>query len=156
MLSLLHIQIIIDLFIFVTILLLLRRFGRNMPKIDLTVQETLVSNLKKLLADTQESTNLFLEAVEDNKKALNTLAVQLDNKEKKLANLIKEADAVIKKRDSATSVSGPSSPEGKYDDVIRMVQQGLSRDEISRQSGVPEGEINLILDLEQTKGRPAR
>ncbi len=155
MFSLLHIQIIIDLFIFLTILFLLRRIDKNTPKIDSTVQEALLADFRKLLEDTHDSTTHFLETVEDSKKDLSTLFAQLDNKEKKLSALFKEAEEMIKKLDSVKPVAVPSPPEGgKYGEVIRMLQQGLSRDEISRQSGIPEGEINLILDLEKTKSGP--
>lgn len=151
MLSLLHVQIMIDLAIFITILLLLRRLGKNISKQSSTVDASLISELKKILADSHDSTNHFLEAVEENKRALSRLFLQLDEKEKRLTALVKEAETVIKKLDFTKAASESVSPEARHDDVIRMVQQGLSREEVSKQSGFTEGEINLIVDLAKVR-----
>jgi len=151
MLSLLHVQIAIDLLLFVTILLLLRKLGKSGSKNDIPINEALVFDLKKLVTDTYDSTNRFLEAVEGNKKALGTLLLQLDSKGKKLAGLVQEAEASIKKLDHAKAASEEVSTEKKYDDVIRMIHRGLSREEVSKQLGFTEGEIDLIVDLAKTR-----
>jgi hypothetical protein len=151
MFSLLHVQILADLLVFITILFLLWRLNGHIPRRGSTVDPSLVSELKKILADSHEATNNFLEAIEESRKLFNKLFLQLDDKEKKLADLIREAEVSIKKLDSAKSVSEEAASEKKYDDVIRMIQQGLSREDVSKQSGFTEGEVNLIADLAKTR-----
>jgi hypothetical protein len=151
MFSLLHVQIVVDLLVFITILFLLRRLDKNISQSISTVDASLVSELKKILADSHDSTNSFLEAIAESKKVLGELFLQLDDKERKLAGLLKEAEVSIKKLDLAKAASEEASPERKYDDVIRMIQQGLSREDVSKKSGFTEGEVDLIVDLAKTR-----
>jgi CRISPR/Cas system CMR subunit Cmr4 (Cas7 group RAMP superfamily) len=152
MLSLPHVQIIIDVFVIITILILIRRLDKKMEAHFSSVDASLLSEFNKMLAESQKSSNCFLEAVEENRKVLGKLFLQLDNKEKKLTALVEEAEVLIKKLDEINAAPVPAaSPENRYDDVLRMVQRGISREEISRHSGFTEDEISLIEDLAKTR-----
>ena len=151
MLSLLHVQIIIDLAVFITILFLLRRLDKNISKNCSTVDAALISEFKEILADSHDSTNHFLEAVEEKRKVLGKLFLQLDDKEKKLTILAREAETFIKKLDETKTASESLSPENRYADVLQMLKGGLSREEVSKQSGFTESEVNLIVDLAKVR-----
>jgi arsenate reductase-like glutaredoxin family protein len=153
--SLLHFQIIIDIAFFVVIMLLLRQLNRRMARMPGAEGATL-AEFKKLMADSQNSTDLFLRTVQESEERLNNLARQLDNREKRIVILIETAESLIQNITSQQAkVESGGSDGGKYRKIIRMVKEGLSREEVATGLGVTVGEIDLVVDLEQTRvGHP--
>ena len=153
MLSLFHVQIIVEGVFFGAILFLLWRLKRDIEKYRPLADGSIMDPLKKIMADSQEAANGFVTQMEENKHALNKLARQLDEKEQGLATILKEAASVIKRFDSEQSKSGSTSSTKRYDDVMDMVQQGMTREEVSKHSDLTEGEINLIMELSRARTR---
>jgi hypothetical protein len=152
MLSLPHIQIIVDVAFFVIILVLLRQLNRRMAKKPAGGDNATIGEFRKLMTDSQNSADLFLRAVQESEEKLNKLARQLDSREKRIVILIEKAESLIQKlapvRDGAESAG---SVEGKYSQIIQMTREGLSREDIAKRLDITMGEINLILELEETK-----
>lgn len=152
MLSSFPFQIIIDIVFFVTIVILLRQLNKRLVKDQPVIDESIVREFRKLMTDSQELTNQFLGVVEENEQRLNKLSRQLDNNEKRLIILIEEAEALINKVDSQkTTIEKIDSNEERSKHIIKMIREGRSREEVSKRLGVTEGEINLIMALEQIK-----
>jgi DNA-binding NarL/FixJ family response regulator len=152
LLSSLHFQIIIDIIFFVTILILLRQLNKRIERDRPVIDESIVLEFKKLMTESQDFTNHFIGVVEENEQRLNKLSRQLDNKEKKLIILIEEAEALINKVGSQkTTIEKAYSDEERSKHIIQMIQEGRSREEVAKQLNVTEGEINLIMALEQIK-----
>jgi hypothetical protein len=145
--SLLHVQILVDVVFFVTILLLLHRLSRRIAKRRPVVDVTSINEFKRIMAESQDVTNQFLTTQEDHVRVLNKLLHQLDDRHKTLVMLLAEAEASIKKLESGKTGPETLPPAERYDDVIRMVQQGLGREEVARQSGFTAGEIDLVMEL---------
>ena len=144
----------IDVAFFVIIMLLFSQIYRRISKIPPAVDEAKVLELKKMVTDSQEYTDQFLKAVEENELTLNKLARQLGDKEKKLILLLEEAETMIKNMDSRKAGSEPVYSTERYDDLLKMIRQGLSREEIAKRSGFTEGEINLVMELGKTRTDP--
>jgi hypothetical protein len=156
LISLLHIQIIVEVVFFGAILFLLWRLKREMEKYRPLADGSVMEHLKKIMADSQDFANGFVTQMEENKRALNKLARQLDEKEKRLATLLDRAGAAMKQMDSKRGDSEPVLSAKRYDDVINLVQQGMNREEVSKQSGLTEGEITLIMELARARtGQPS-
>ena len=156
MLSLLHVQIIVEVVFFGAILFLLWRLKREMEKYRPLTDDSVMDHLKKIMADSQDYANGFVTQMEENKHALNKLARQLDEKEKRLAVLIDKAEAAMKQMNSERGDSEPVLSAKRYDDVINLVQRGMNREEVSKQSGLTEGEITLIMELARARtGQPS-
>ncbi len=151
MLSLLHVQIMVEAVFFAAILFLLWRLKRDIEKYRPLADGSVINKLTKIMADSQEFTNGFVMQMEENKHALNKLARQLDEKEKRLVVLVDQAEAAIKQINSGWGDSAPVLSEKRYDDARNMVQQGMSQEEASKQSGLTEGEIDLIMELSRTR-----
>jgi len=150
--SLLHFQIIIDIAFFVVILLLLRQLNKRMAKNPPGGNGATVGELKKLMTDSQDSTDLFLRAVQESEERLNKLARQLDNKEKRIVILIENAESMIQKMAFQQAKAESVGSDGeKYEQIIRMVREGLSREEVAKRMGVTIGEIDLVVELEQAR-----
>lgn len=152
MLSSLPFQIIIDLIFFVTIVILLRQLSKRIVKTPPVIDKSIVREVKKLMTDSQDHANQFLKLVEENEQRLNKISRQLDNKEKRLIMLIEEAEATINKIDlQKTTKEKIDSNEERSKQIIQMIQEGRSREEVAKRLGITEGEVNLITALEQIK-----
>lgn len=149
--SLLHVQIIVELVFFVAILLLLWRLKRNIEKYRPLADGSVIADLKQIMTDSQESADGFMTMLEENKQTLRGLAHQLDEKERRLAMLVVESEAAIKKLDEDRNKSGSAFSKKRYDDLIEMVRQGMSCEELAGQSGFTEDEINLVMACERAK-----
>ena len=154
LLSSLHFQIIIDTVFFVTIVILLRQLNRRIVKEPPVIDESIIRKFEKLMTDSHDVTNQFLLVVEENEQRLNRLSRQLDNKEKRLIILIEEADAIVKKIDSKQiDTEEKDLDEDRSKHITKMIQEGVSPEEIAKRWGVTEGEINLITALAQIKNQ---
>jgi hypothetical protein len=146
-----HLQVIVETVFFVTILLLLWRLKRNIEKYRPLANGSVIASLKQIMTDSQESADGFIAMLEENKQTLSRLACQLDEKERRLAILIEEADAAIKKLDEERVKSESAFSKKRYDDVIDMVRKGMSREELAGQPSFNEDEINLIMAFARAK-----
>ena len=150
--SLLHFQIIIDITFFVVIMLLLlqlnKRVSRNQPGGDIAT----VGELKRLMKDSQGSADLFLRTLKESEERLSKLARQLDSREKRIVILLEKAESSIQKMASQQARTESIGSDGeKYGQILRMVQEGLRREEIAKRLGVAMGEIDLVVELEQAR-----
>lgn len=153
MLSLLHVQIIIDILLFVVILLLLYQLNKKIKERSPVLEDSTVKELKKIIKISENNVNQFMAAMEDNKQQLNKLIEQLDGKGEKMVLLLKEADGVLEKLSSQKLGLESATLSDKYDDILKMARQGFSADEIAKRSGMTEGEIRLIVELTKTGER---
>jgi hypothetical protein len=150
--SLLHVQLVIDIAFFVVILLLLRQLNKRITRNLTRGDSATIGELKKLMTDSQNSADLFLRAVQESEERLNKLARQLDTREKRIVILIEKAESLIQKLTSQQAGAESVDLGGeKYGQIIRMSKEGLSREEIVKRLGVTMGEINLVVELEETK-----
>jgi hypothetical protein len=149
--SLLYFQIIIDIAFFVVILLLLGQLNKRMARKPGDDSAT-VGELKRLMTESQNSADQFLRTVQESEERLNKLARQLDNREKRIAILIEKAESLIQQMASQqVKVESVGSGGEKYEHIIRMVRQGLSREDVAKRLGVTMGEIDLVVDLEKAR-----
>jgi hypothetical protein len=150
--SMIYFQIIIDSTFFVVIMLLLHQMNKRIAKKPRGDGAT-IEEFKRLVVDSQNSADQFLRAIREGEERLNNIARQLDNREKRMVLLIETAESLIQKmtsRQRALAETGKSDGD-KYGQIIRMFQKGLSREEIASRFGVAVGEIDLVVELEQTK-----
>jgi len=149
--SLLHYQMIIDVVFFLTVLVLLHRLSRKIAKRRPAVDMQAIQDFKRVMSESQEMTNQFLTALEDNVRVLGKMIHQLNDREKSLAMLLAEADASVKKLEAGKAAPQAATPMDRYGDVARMVRQGLNREEVARRSGFTEGEVDLVADLVRSR-----
>jgi len=115
------------------------------------IDESSLTEFRKLLDESQASTNYLLEVMNESRKALKEIVYALDEKEEKLTNLINESKIEYEKLRSSISYPDGNSIDKKNEAVIAMFNQGLTKKEISQKLNLTEGEIDLIIDLDKTK-----
>ena len=138
----LGLQILADIALCLAIIFLIRVANREIKKRPPAIDTETFSEFKKLIEDSRGSTDYLFQALNEVKE----IGYALDKKEKRLRALIKETDA-----ESEDRKSGDSSRKKKYEDVIKMADQGLTEKEIADALNLAEGETSLILNLHREK-----
>ena len=152
--QLLIFQIIADVILCIAIIFLLRAIIKDIKKKTHGVDEKTLLEFRKMLDESQGSAENLLQALDEGKASLRGIAGSLNEKEKKLEMLIEQSEIQLKKLNVKSLEPADSSPGNKYEDVIRMIEKGLTEKEISKSLGLTEGEINLIIDLDRRKNFP--
>jgi len=140
--SMLRVQLLTDVALCLAIIFLIWVANKERKKKPTTIDTQTLSEFKKLIEDSRSSTDYLLHALNEVKG----IGYLLDEKEKRLRTLISETDIVPENRNSQNS-----SLKRKYEDVIKMAEQGLTEKEIGDKLNLAEGETCLILNLHRKK-----
>lgn len=154
--GLLVFQMITDVLICIGILFLLIRFRKIFKPLSVEFSEKKAQEFSRLLEESREDAGKFLKKLDKEKRELNTLAVALDEKEKKLNDLIRKSNGYPVMSNSDKAVSDIAESTGSFfgetqEHVLSLARQGLDEEQIAHQSGLPEGEVDLILNLAREK-----
>ncbi|MCE5262137.1 MAG: hypothetical protein LLG97_01245 [Deltaproteobacteria bacterium] len=146
-----YFPIIIDAIFFVIIAVLLYQLNKRMARKPET-DRTTIAELGKLMQESLESTDLFSRTVQESEERLNKLARQLDNREKRIVILIEKAESLIQQLSAQRSTEELIGSDGeKCAQIVLLVEQGLSREEVARCLKVTLGEIDLVVELERAR-----
>ena len=145
--------LITDLILCLAIIILVLMFNREIKKRRSGPDENTFLEFRKLLDESQTSTNHLLEVMNESRKALKEIAYVLNEKEGQLRVLVEESKNEYEKLKSRVNHTDADTLDKRYEDVIAMVRQGLSTKEISQKLELTVGEIDLIVDLDRTKHR---
>jgi len=138
------------------VLFLLIRFRKFFKPGSIEISEKTIQDFCQLLDESKEAAGKFLEELEKEKDALKDLALSIDEKERRLNDLINKSKPYM---DLLSSVNTGSDNAKKaiafsretYREVLSLAHKGLNIEQISQQLVLPEGEIDLILNLSRTK-----
>jgi hypothetical protein len=149
-LSLFYAQIGIDVLMCGLILYFLWRVGvkREMSGSD---GEEARRELQRLVIESQQSAQQFLDALGEGRRTLKELASALDERETRLQALCQRIDALLA---DAMTRNVPGDPANGYIDreqVLRMNKDGAPVSDIIRKTGMTEGEVHLIIDLARSQ-----
>ncbi len=149
--SLLVFQIIADVVLCLAILFLLMRIGRNIggpnpPGIDAKY----LLEFRELIQESRNEAARFTLTMEESYQKFKELALELEEKERSLARLFHEVKGQFEKFETLTGPRDTGVHTG-YDLVLTLLKAGASAKEIAQKSGLTEGEVSLILDLENKR-----
>jgi len=145
--------LITDLVLCLAIIILVVIVNREIKKRRTGPDENAFTEFKKLLGESQTSTNHLLEVMNESRKALKEIAYALNEKEGQLRTLVEESQIEYDKLKSTVCHSAADKLDKRYEDVVAMVRQGLTKKEISQKLEITVGEIDLIIDLDKTRHR---
>ena len=146
-------QVIADFIFCLVIVFLLARLRKSFdrgkgPAID----QELFLRLQNLINQSQGDSERFLGSLDENCRRFEKLALSLETREKQLAALLQEIDLKMGQSPCPAKRSGPDAAGDKdYVSIAGLLRRGLSVEEIAERTGVPLGEISLIVDLEALK-----
>ena len=90
----------------------------------------------------------FSEALE-RAAALKEIALELDIKEKRVRSLLGKTNEAA--MDGFETTSAAANPDDKHARVVEMIKNGHTRQQAALESGIPEAEIDLIVELYRIK-----
>ncbi len=156
--SLLISQLVTDALLCIGILFLLFRLRRLSNPGSMDIGEQTLKEYSRLLEDSRKDADQFLKELEKAKKELKDLAALLEEKEATLKELMRAPSPFAEtlpsgQNDSDQPKDAGSFTEEKYGQVLHLARKGLNEAEISQQSGLPEGEVALILSLSRAESK---
>lgn len=143
------IQVVADVVLCLAVIFILHRVNQDLRKKQGLVEA--MTDLNRLMVESQEATAGLLEAMEESKKALRDVSLSMDEKEARLNRLVERATSHIDKLDKTSTVLEEILPEKQRDEVIRLAGQGFTPAEIAGRLGLSEGEIRLMIDLSRRR-----
>jgi len=135
-------QIFADIALCLAVMFLIWMANKEIKKRPKEIDTKTFPEFRKLIEDSRSSTDYLFQVLNDVKG----IGYVLDEKEKRLRALIKDTDAKFENRKSEDSPR-----KKKYEDVIKMDEEGLSEKEIADKLSLTEGEAGLILNLHRKK-----
>jgi hypothetical protein len=145
------VQIAIDLALFIAVVILLWRVNANIKNNDTGNHQKMISELKVIINQSQNTADRFLETLEKSRKSLKEIALELDIKEERIKALLGKSQMKMEPLNGKPMLQDANLSQGKYAEVISMIKKGYSAEETASATGFPEGEIGLIVDLSRIK-----
>ena len=148
-LSLFYIQMGIDALMCALILYFLWKVG----KITAHGQgsESDRQELRRLIVESQQSAQQFLDSLAEGRKTLKEIVYTLDEKEARLQAVCLRAETLTAR--VVPETGGGASSFVDREQVLRMANDGASIPDIVRKTGMTEGEVHLIIDLARSRDK---
>ncbi len=144
-------QIIADIVLCIAILFLLMRIGRNIGQAKPPVLDgTSLAELGRLIQESRAEAEHFSRIMDESCAKLKNLAAHLETQEAKLAEHRQEVNRQLEQSRLPDRVHDSN----KYTKVTALLKTGLTVKEVVQQTGLTEGEISLIFELEKKKIGP--
>ena len=160
-------QLVIEAFLVVMVLVLLRRTRHSERRDPARLPENLQNSIEKFLAESEKIAAVFAENLQDKKNLSADLILKLDRRLSDYQALLKNAEASYsearKKLDELKKIAdipradagsaglvkaNPAAPEVRAL-VLQMAKKGHSPEEIAAKARLHLGEVELIIDLER-------
>jgi hypothetical protein len=150
-LSLFYIQMGIDALMCGLIIYFLWRVGK-ITAVHGPGSEPDRQELQRLIAESQQSAQQFLDALAEGRKTLKEIAYTLDEKEARLQSICLRAEALTERVEQKVDLGDASSFIDR-EQVLRMANDGASIPDIARKTGLAEGEVHLIIDFASSRDK---
>ena len=131
----------------------LRRLGKGKTEIPSNLSEA----MERFLSESEKLSKVFNDNLKEKKDLSLNLLLMLERKTNEMKRLLEQAEKMqvkakgVRRPDESRDKANPAAPENRAL-VLRLANQGLSIEEIARQSRLHRGEVELILDLEKQFG----
>jgi hypothetical protein len=135
-------QIGIDMALLAAVIFLLWRVNVALKNPLIKSNKDTLKEFKTIIRESQAASDAFLKTIEQSRQAFKQMAMELEIKEQRVKALL----------DGSGGASGEATgTQKRYDDVVKMIARGMSRDQAAKATGFTEAEIGLILDLYRVK-----
>jgi DNA-binding NarL/FixJ family response regulator len=110
-----------------------------------------LADFSRLIAESQVAAENLLKAMDDSRRILKEISYAIDEKERRLKGLMDASEAKFPVCKEQNPEELPPLSEDRYEKALQMAAQGLKDYEIAERSGLTEGEIRLIMELNRKK-----
>jgi len=140
------VQVVVDLLL---ITLVVYWFYYRAPRREKTLS-TLFEHLETLVTSSDAAVRRFEDSLKRDQADIKKLIRQQEQHEERMRNLIRDAETLLERieRERLLLIQSGSRPgSGTYEEVLTLLEKGMSVADISEQTGVPMNEIQLLLDV---------
>lgn len=131
-----YLQVAVDLSLLVAIFAALKKVGKRS---NVNVDRRLVEELERLIYESRLATEQYMEALEEGRKSAEETAYLLMERERRGREMLE--------RINRTLSEAANIPVSVYRSVEKMAEEGMDPREISRVTGLNEGEVRLMINL---------
>lgn len=110
---------------------------------------------KRLINESDRMSNQFMISLNEGRDMLKSLVYTLDEREARLRDLLRKAESLLDQVHGEGVTRDPDGGE-RYREALKMIEQGLSDEEISQKLGLTSGEIELIQKIKNINPRDSR
>src|SRR3990172_1502853 len=143
-------QLIADILLCIAFLFLLLRIGRNIQRHGIAAaDDRYLSEFKKLLQDSQNDAARFFLKVDESIEKFKELALSLERKEESLKMLVQDVQWQEDKCGTMGRAIYEISSEKRHDQIMKLLETGLTAEQIAGCTGLTIGEVMLFVDLEK-------
>ncbi|HQJ30409.1 MAG TPA: DUF2802 domain-containing protein [Syntrophales bacterium] len=149
--NLILIQLLIDVLLCLLLVFFfwqMNRRGGEKKGPDLTGADR--EQFQKFIEESRKLSAEFVASLEEGRKNLKSLAFALDERERRLRELLERSERLLN-RESGTQKTAVGEETDPYREVLKMVDAGLSAQEVADRLGMTAGEIELIKNLKRRK-----
>lgn len=136
-----YIQIVVDVFLCGAIFAAVRKIGSK--NTGGTIDRRLVDELERLVEESQRATDKYMEALEEGRKSAEEVVHLLMEKERRGRELLE--------RINKTLADAAALPPSVCRSVEQMAAEGMDVKDITRTTGLNEGEVKLMVNLFQQR-----
>lgn len=135
-----YLQVLVDVILCVAIFAALRRVGSRRQAY---VDRALVRELERLIEESRLATERYMEALEEGRRSAEETAYLLMERERRGREVLEKINKTLSE---AANV-----PVSVYRSVEKMAEDGMDPKEISKLTGLNEGEVKLMISLAQRR-----
>ena len=150
--TILILLLVTDIVLCMAFLFLFLRIGRNIGRRILPVaDDKYLSEFKKLLQDSQNDAACFFLKLDESLEKFKDLALHLERKEESLKRLVQDVHGQGDQCGIMSHAIYDMSREKRHDQIMRLLETGLTVEQIAGCTGLTIGEVMLIVDLEKKR-----
>jgi hypothetical protein len=147
-------QIIADFVFCIVIVFLLARLRKSLDRSENhVIDQELFVKLQDLIIRSKSDSDRFLENLDESCRRFNNLAVGLESREKRLAELFADIDRKSERVSLPESKQAFVEGDRNYASIAEMLRDGFSIEDVALRTGAPAGEIALVADLEKLRDK---
>lgn len=144
-------QMLIDVLVIVTIMILLRRLRRADTHSGL---EAGIEAFESVLAEAEQVSGKFKDQLAEKQMLAKNIVETLDEKMISLNLLLKRADMALARGAEGNQLRKPQKmPDRHRQQILQMAKAGRQPGQIARQLSIPKEQVQLVLDLKRRLAR---
>jgi hypothetical protein len=151
---LLTFQLIADAVLCIAVVFLFSIVNREIKTKSVGPDRETLAEFKRLIVESQHAAENLLSAMDESRKILKEISYAVDDKERTLRKLIDASEMHLstwKDTDKRETSIHTDNKDDRYEKAIELAGQGLEDHEIAELSGLTDGEVRLILELNRKK-----
>ena len=151
--SLLFIQLGIDILLCLLISFFCWQINRRGKHRSLDASGADIAELKKIMDESRKLSAEYIAALEEGRKNLKALAFSLDDRERRLKELLEQSEKLLAQDKASRQAIDNIADNDHYHHALKIIANGCTEQEVSERLGLTAGEVELINNLKRRRNQ---